>query len=388
MCKLLLKHCFNSITFTEQANSLMRSFLTCVFCFIYAISFSQQKEYTSYIDVNYFRGNIALHNNDIAHLIKGHPEGYILSWNKKTYGFNDWEQRYNYPDYGVTYAHQNLKNSDVLGSVSSMYAHYNFYFLNRNVMFRIGQGLAYAEKIYDKEENYRNIAFGTHLMSSTFVMLNYKKERIVDRFGLQAGFSLIHYSNANVKAPNGSTNSLTFNLGVTYNLDEKELEYQHTLVENDKKFTQTIKYNLVFRTGINESDIVGSGQFPFYIFSGYADKRINRKSALQLGTDVFFSNFLKELIQYRSVAFPADGVTGNEDYKRVGVFAGHELFVNRVSLLTQFGYYVYYPYDFEGRTYLRIGMKRYFGEKWFAEITLKSHGAKAEAVELGIGVRL
>nr|WP_236778474.1 acyloxyacyl hydrolase [Pseudalgibacter alginicilyticus] len=351
------------------------------------MSFSQEKEHTSYLDLNYFRGNIALHNNDIAHIIKGHPEGYILSWNKKTYGFKDWEQRFNYPDYGVTYSYQNMKN-DILGSVASVYGHYSFYFLNRNVMFRIGQGLAYAEEIYDKDENYRNIVYGTHLMSSTFVMLNYKKERLINRFGLQAGFSLIHYSNANVKAPNGSTNSLTFNLGVTYNLDDTELEYQHTLADNDKQYSQPIKYNLAFRTGINESDVVGSGQFPFYVFSAYADKRFNRKSAIQLGTDVFFSNFLKELIFYRSVAFPNDGVSGDEDYKRVGVFAGHELFVNRISLITQLGYYVYYPFDFEGKTYLRIGLKRYFGDKWFAAMTLKSHGAKAEAVEFGIGVRL
>ena len=177
-------------------------------------------------------------------------------------------------------------------------------------------------------------------------------------------------------------------MGVNYSIDDKALEYQHTLEDNDSKFSQSIKYNLAFRTGINESDIVGSGQFPFYIFSGYADKRINRKSALQLGADVFFSNFLKELILYRSVAFPEDNISGNEDYKRVGVFVGHELFVNRISLVTQFGYYVYYPYDFEGRTYLRIGLKRYFGEKWFAAMTLKSHGAKAEAVEFGVGVRL
>ena len=52
------------------------------------------------------------------------------------------------------------------------------------------------------------------------------------------------------------------------------------------------------------------------------------------------------------------------------------------------GYYVYYPYDFEGRVYNRIGLKRYFGDKVFGAITLKSHGAKAEAVEFGIGVRL
>ena len=365
----------------------MKLVYTYVFLFCFTCVLAQEKTHSSYLDLNYFRGNIALHNNDILHLIQGHPEGYILSWNKKTYGFNDWEQRYNYPDYGITYARQNMKN-DVLGSVSSLYAHYNFYFFNRNVMFRIGQGLAYAEEIYNKETNFRNIAYGTHLMSSTFMMLNYKKECIIDRFGLQAGFSLIHYSNANVKAPNASTNTIAFNLGVTYNLDEEEPEYQNTLEANDSKFTQPVKYNLVFRGGVNESDVVGSGQFPFYIFSAYVDKRINRKSALQFGTDVFFSRFLKELIYFKSVSFPEEDVSADDDYKRVGVFAGHELFVNKTSLVTQFGYYVYYPFDFEGRTYLRIGLKRYFGKKWFGALTLKSHGAKAEAVELGVGIRL
>ena len=365
----------------------MRQIFLCVFCLAFSFSFSQDKTHTSYVDVNYFKGNIALHNNDILHLIKGHPEGFILSWNKKTYGFNDWEQRFNYPDYGVSFSYQNLKN-DVLGNVTSAYAHYNFYFLKRHLMFRIGQGLAYTNNPYDKENNFRNIAFGTHFMSATYLMLNYKKERIVDEFGLQAGFSLLHYSNANVKAPNASINSITFNLGITYNLDDEELEFQKTLDENDRKFSQPIKYNIAFRAGINESDVVGSGQFPFYIISAYADKRLNRKSAFQLGADVFFSKFLKELIYYKSVAFLEDNVSGDEDYKRVGVFAGHELFINKTSLITQLGYYVYYPFDFEGRTYFRVGLKRYFSDKWFGALTLKSHGAKAEAVEFGIGVRL
>ena len=156
----------------------------------------------------------------------------------------------------------------------------------------------------------------------------------------------------------------------------------------DKKFTEKVKYNIVFRTGVNESDVIDTGQFPFYIVSGYADKRLNRKSAIQVGADIFFSKFLKELIYYYSVSFPEYDVTGDEDWKRIGVFVGHELFINKMSIVTQLGYYVYYPYDFEGQVYNRIGLKRYFGDKFFGAITLKSHGAKAEAVEFGIGVRL
>ena len=256
-------------------------------------------------------------------------------------------------------------------------------------MFRIGQGLAYNTNPYHKENNYKNVAFGSTFMSSTYVMLNYKKERLFNKFGLQAGFSLIHYSNANVTSPNNGTNSVTLNVGLNYSLDKDVPEYQNTIdKKDDRAFSEPIKYNLVFRSGINESDIIDSGQFTMYVGSVFADKRINKSSALQFGAEVFFSNFLKELIYYESVAFPEKKVSGDEDYKRVGVFAGHELFINKISLITQLGYYVYYPFDFEGRTYFRLGLKRYINKKWFGVLSLKSHGARAEGVELGIGVRL
>ncbi|MCK0108613.1 acyloxyacyl hydrolase [Flavobacteriaceae bacterium S0825] len=365
----------------------MRAKLFLLFVGFSIFSFSQEKNTSTFssIDVNYFKGNIALHNDGILHLITGHPEGVIISWNKKTFGFNTWEQRYNYPDYGVSFSYQNLKN-EVLGNNYALYGHYNFYFLNRNLMVRIGQGLSYTTNPYDKETNHKNIAFGTKLMSSTYAMINYKRERIFDNFGFQAGLSLIHYSNANVKAPNTSINSLTLSAGVTYNFDDEDPEYQYDL-SDDIKFKQPIKYNVVFRSGVNESDVLGSGQFPFYIVSAYADKRLNRKSAIQFGVDAFFSRFLKELIYYESIAFSDRNIDPDTDYKRLGVFVGHELFINKLSIEAQLGYYAYYPHDFEGRVYQRIGAKRYFGDKWFVAVTLKSHAAKAEAVELGIGIR-
>lgn len=362
----------------------MRITITLLFILLGWFSFAQENNSNSYVDINYFEGNIALHNNDILHLIQGHPEGVILSWNKKTFGKNAWEQRFNYPDYGVSFTYQNLKNS-VLGNNYALYGHYNLYFLKRNLMLRIGQGLAFTTNPYDKINNHKNTAFGSKFMSSTYVLLNYKKERIFDKFGFQAGLSLIHYSNANVKAPNTSINSVTFNIGVNYNLDEDNPDY---ITYPKEQFTEPIKYNLVLRSGINESDVVGSGQYAFYIFSAYADKRINHKSALQLGADVFFSNFLKEFIYYNSVAYPSREINPDSDYKRIGLFAGHELFINKLSVVTQFGYYIYYPFDFEGRTYLRVGLKRYFSDKLFGAVTLKAHAAKAEAVEFGIGIRL
>lgn len=364
----------------------MKQLVACVFLLLSQLVSSQEDPDIFTIDANLFYGTILEHNPDIAHLITDHPTGFIVSYNKKTFGFKDWESRYNFPDWGFSYVYQDLKN-DYLGKNHSLYAHYNFYFLKRSLMVRIGQGIAYASRPYDKEYNYINNAYGSDLLSTTYVMLNYKKENLFKGFGLQAGISLIHYSNANFKAPNSSTNTLAFNIGANYLLDYDE-QPEYIASTEDKKFTEKIKYNFAFRSGINESDVIGTGSFPFYIVSAYADKRLNRKSAIQVGTDVFFSQFLKELIYYYSVAFPEFDIRGTEDWKRIGIFVGHELFINKMSLETQLGYYIYYPYDFEGRVYNRIGLKRYFGDKIFGAISLKSHGAKAEAVEFGIGVRL
>ncbi len=363
----------------------MRQLFVCIlFSSVFCFSQDDGAEVNNYtFDANAFYGAIMLHNPDISHLITKHPEGLILGYNRKTYGSEDWEQGYNYPDLGASFIYQNSNNS-TLGDNFGLYAHFNFYFLKRKLQFRIGQGLSYATNPYDKIENFRNNAYGSRFLSSTFLMLNYHKENIFEGLGFKAGLSIIHYSNANVKAPNTSTNTLAFNAGLTYTLKKDEPEY----IKREKvKITEPLKYNVVFRSGINESDVLGSGQFPFYIASAYIDKRIGRKSAIQVGGDMFFSNFLKDLIRYQSVSFPENNIAADTDFRRVGVFVGHELFINKLSIETQIGYYLYYPFDFEGRLYNRFGLKRYFGDKVFGLVSLKSHGAAAEAVEFGVGMR-
>ncbi|TVZ15317.1 acyloxyacyl hydrolase [Maribacter sp. MAR_2009_72] len=355
--------------------------LSVSFCF--AQEGAENKKYT--LDANQFYGSIILHNPDISHLITSHPAGVILSYNRKTYGAEEWEELYNYPDLGYSFIYQN-SNNQTLGDAFGLYAHYNFYFFRRNVQLRIGQGIAYATNPYDKQTNFRNNAYGSDFLSSTYLMFNFHKENIVAGLGFKAGISLIHYSNANFRAPNTSTNTLAFNAGFVYDLDGgKELEYVY---REKEKMTEPLRFNLALRSGINESDVIDSGQYGFVVLSAYADKRLGRKSAIQLGVDAYFSNFLKELIRFQSIAFPENNVAANDDYKRVGMFIGHELFINKLSVIAQLGFYVYYPFDFEGRMYNRIGLKRYFGNKVFGVMTLKSHGAKAEAVEFGIGIRM
>lgn len=363
----------------------MNRFLGSFFGLIVFIGFSQEQTNNTFVDVNYFKGNIALHNKSVLHLIQGHPEGVIIGWNRETDGSKLWEQRFNYPDYGFSLSYHDLK-SDILGKTYGLYAHYNFYFLKRHLMFRVAQGLNFATNPYDKFSNPKNNAFGSRVLSGTYLMLNYKSPKLMGPIGLQAGFTFTHASNGSSKSPNTSINTMALNIGIHYDLEATDIDYKH--VEDESQFSRALQYNFIVRFGVNQSNIVGSPQYPFYTFSAYVNKQITIKSALSLGVDAFFSKSLKAYIRYQSIAYPGPENDPNLDHKRVGVFAGYELIINKLSVISQLGYYVYYPYKFEGQVYNRIGMKYKLNKKWFTAITLKSHIAKAETLAIGIGIQL
>lgn len=350
-----------------------------------------QKEQTTYpiaFETAFFYGNIWEHNPAIQHLITGHPTGFTISYNQKSFGVKEWERRYNFPDVGVTAAYKNMHNTH-LGEVVAVFSHINWYFFKRRLRLGVGQGVAYVFNPYDSKTNYNNTAYGSHLMPATMFSAKYIRENLWRGLGFHAGIDVFHLSNGNYKAPNTSTNTIAVSFGMNYLLDADAFpEYVKKEDSLSRTYAQPIKFTVEFRAGINESDVIGLGQYPFYVLSAYADKRLNYKSTLQAGVDVFYSYFLKDYIRFRSIAYPEDRLSGDEDFKRIGIFMGHEWRFNRVAMVAQLGYYVYYPFDFENRVYARLGIKRYLlNDNLFASVGVKSHWAKAEAIEFGVGYR-
>ncbi len=224
-------------------------------------------------------------------------------------------------------------------------------------------------------------------MGNTNFVLNYKKEKILGGLGLEAGLFFTHFSNGRTKSPNSGINTYGINLGLNYDFETKTSTRRDSIVPM-KQFSEPIKFNAVFRYGFNESQVIGSGQKPFYHVGIYADKRINRKSALQFGVDFFATHSIKEYIKYRSIAYSYEHVDPDTDYRRIGLFVGHELFINKLSIETQVGYYIYRPFELDKPYYDRLGFKYYWTPKFFTGVAVKTHGFLAEAIEYGVGVRL
>jgi len=358
--------------------------------FVGVICYSQTKN--SYFQADYFYGNILNASPDATVYLQGHPTGFFASYNVKTQGLEDWQGLFNFPDAGISFGYQDY-NSEILGELFSLYAHYNFYLLNREsknqLIVRTGIGLAYNTNPYDKVTNNKNKAFGSTINSSTYFKLYYQRDYLLGNVGATAGLTLVHASNANVKSPNSGINIWAVTAGLNYNLSPKEPGIEFTPSTDTLKVTEPIKINLAVRGGVNESPIIGSGLQPFFVASAYLDKRISRKSAFQLGADLYISPMLKDFYDV-NLTIPHTNLKETDSFSRVGLFIGYELFINKLSLEGQLGYYAKYPFEFEGRVYETIALKRYIGDdkKWFAAIRLKAHLANAETVEFGVGIRL
>ena len=369
----------------------MRNAFFLFFICSFIITFSQEKKLPSnkstYLQLDYFYGNI-LPLDGSRHLITGHPKGILLSWNQRTFGKKLWEQYFNYPDIGFSFGYQDFENKS-LGKLYAVYGHYNFYFSNHTsknkFMLNLGMGLAYNTNPYNKVTNNKNVSFGTHLNSSSFIKLLYQREQLIKNIGIQAGFTFIHASNASFKSPNKGINIWGINLGVNYDLNKESQVYIKT--PDNKNYKEPFHFNATLYTGANESDFINTGVKPFVILSFFADKRLNRKTALHFGAELDLHYYLKEYIRFKYI-FDGDLTkTSFPDWKRISVFVGHELFINKASLIFQLGYYIYTPSILKESFYERLGFKHYFNNNYFASISVKAHLINAESLEFGIGYR-
>jgi len=335
------------------------------------------------VSIETIKGFIHEHAQEVGHLIIDQPVGIIASYDKHTYGARPWESRYNYLDVGYSLYYIDYKNPTV-GKTIAVMPHYNFYF-NKNheqrsdFIFKMAFGLGYNTNPYDRVLNNKNNFFGSKMSFGTQLQLRYDYQ-LTSRLSLKSGLSIIHFSNASIRRPNKGVNIVTGSIGLRYSLTNDKIE---RLVVDNSFDKRSIMYNIGLSFGSSETTTIGAGSFPFYVLHTSAQKRIGYKSALQVGTDFFITQSIREDIKYDPT------LEGKRpDYKRVGLFVGHEWYINRLSLVTQVGYYVYRPYDSFQPIYQRINLKYYINDLIFAGFSLKTHYAKAEAAEFGIGIQL
>lgn len=342
---------------------------------------NKDEKYTYTVGGNIFGGFILKHSDNMGHLARTHPTGFEVFVNKNTYGPNYWQQRYKFPDIGFSLSYFDHKN-EILGKNVAATTYLDFILLRKKkseLLFKIGTGLVYASNPFNKESNHKNNALSHWLSYVMQGRLGYNI-RLTDHLKVNTGLTLTHFSNGGFKIPNSGINIVTFNIGFSHLLGSETPTYIFEIERPE--VDKSLKLNLSTASGVKGLRNI-EGYFPFLNLSAYVDKRISYKSAINLGFDGFYNLALKHEINHK----PHEP-DHKPDFKKVGLIAGHELFVGKISLLTQFGMYIYNPYKSSIPVYQRYGIKYYFIENYFGSLTLKTHGGRADVIEWGLGVRI
>lgn len=351
----------------------------------YFVVFSQNEENRfNSIQTDFFIGKPIEHDKKLNNAIQGNSYGILLSWNKTTSNPSEFNKLYNYPEKGYSFIYQNF-NSTVLGEAFGTYRHYTYNLTSKKdnpLKLTTAFGLGYLTKKYDAINNNQNLAIGSKLNVSAYVKLQYFQFLIRDKLRLNTGLSLLHFSNVSIKNPNLGINTVSLNVGLNYTLNnEKNISNENSDIL--KLPIQPIKYNLVLRGGFNESLIENSGLYPFYTLSFYGSKKLNNYSTITAGVDFFDSKFLKNHIDYINTI---ENKNYNENnYRRAGIFIGHELSQNNFAFISQIGYTFYSHYTYISKVYERFGFKHTLNKHLFSEVSLKVNLFRAEALELGVG---
>lgn len=364
--------------------AVRRLFFSILLIHLGFIGYSQSVESPNKsIGLEVFKGFIYLHKPQISHLITDHPTGFRLTYNRKTHGDEPWEQRYNFPDRGLTFIYMDY-NDPRLGKTLALLPHFNLYLRGKRearsqIQFKMGFGMGYSTKKYDPVTNNQNNVISTDLTGA--VLLQFAHEyALTERLYFNSSVSITHFSNGAIKKPNSGINIMAANLGMHYVFNYKKRAYNY--VDEPKLETRPIGYSAILIGGAHESLKIGGGTKPFFVLTGIIDKKVNHKSRFGAGLEWFYSASLKEEVKYD------DKVDKNTDFNRIGLVLSHEMMFNEYSVMMQAGYYLYDPYGAFQPVYVRLKLRRYFGDHLFSSIGVKSHSAKAEAMEFAIGYRI
>lgn len=317
------------------------------------------------------------HRNNLKFLQTGHTKGIAFSFDKQTYGQNQWEQLYNYPKVGFDFLYQDLGNSELLGKQMSAHIHVQLPISNRKIrqFVKLGTGVGYTNLVWDLEENVKSI-----VLSSPFNWASHfeygANVQLAEKIELQSGLRLQHFSNASFNHPNKGTNVVTAYLGLNYSLGPMNQKISKQEVFN---FNRSNSYEINVGAGAKEVDIADDNKYMVWTFRGQKNYFVSPKSSFGIGFDAFYnSSIVKE---FQSDLEPIQINT------QLGITGSYGLTINRLRISYQQGFYLYNKYKDLGFVYSRVGIDYQIIDNIYAGLFLKTHFAKADHAELTIAYR-
>jgi hypothetical protein len=361
----------------------------------YSLNLVSQNPYDSSkgklsVGLNAFYGFFIANQPKSLYLRNDHSRMMEVSISRQTMGRHQWERESNLPVVGIGFLYGDLGSREYLGKMMSLYPfiHFPLVRAKRSVTsFRLGAGLGWVEKPYDKESNYKNLMIGTHLNAAISMRLQTEWE-IVRNLYLNAGLAFTHLSNGSVRLPNLGLNIPALTAGLRYESSSTPAGIKTTgsgvsTQGNRKIFKRSTGLFVHGGFAVKQTYPLESKVQLVKILNLEITRSLSPVSQLAGGLNFSFDPSLsKEMYGAPSYTFD------KSDFQlQASIYAGYEHVVGRLSIPIQLGLYLYNNYAIS-QVYQMIGLRYRFSQRWVTSVQLKAHFGKADYIQYGVGYRI
>ncbi len=343
---------------------------------------SPGRDFVLTVDGHY--GYIISHRGSIVHMIRGHIGGGELTYLFRTCGKQPWQALHRYPEFGVSAMHLYMGNPSVIGNLDALYPFVNLRMNSMNRKFklylRLGVGLAYLSKPYNRLTNHKNNAIGSYINAFVNIRLG-SSYMLSPSWRLDAGVGLTHASNGATKTPNLGLNMATLNVGLGYVFGNKKME-----MKNDSilpKITNRWHPSIIGAFGFKEMEHPLGNKYMAYAISANLYYSASHKNKFGTGVEFVYSNGTRKRLESDSV--PSNKI---KDVLKIGAKFGYSFNIDRLSIPIDFGMYFYQNSDLSEKFFHRVGLRYMVTKHLIANLSLYTHWAKADYFEFGIGYEL
>jgi len=319
-------------------------------------------------------------------IFNAHFPAYEINIGKQTDGRERWQSKYNYPVIGVSLWYSHLGNSPLLGSAFALYPYISYPLIKtykNQVNFRLGVGLSYITKPFDRLENYKYIAIGSHINAAIHLLAEYKRQ-VSERTSIGLGFSAMHFSNGSTKTPNYGINAILGDVTLAYRLNKVEQMKSIKLLPALTMFEFPEKTSLDFAIGTNLAfKDMGSEygkDFMIYNLYGSVMKPISFKSSAGLELNLTHNRSDVFLTKRDKLIVPMKGNL------RIAIAPMYELRIGKLSYDFGVGFYLH-KIVIPAFAYFKIGFKIQVTPTVFTSLALHTHLGQADFVGFGVGYK-
>jgi len=328
-------------------------------------------------------GVMTAHRPFMAHLVRNKTFGFELAISKQQVGKSNLSIKHKFPLNGLAIEYRSFGYDDVLGNAISLIQYQNFVIFqsktNLCLDFKMGAGISYITKKYDKETNPTNNAIGSNINAK--VSFKLELNQFTNRYHFGLGMELAHFSNGTFQHPNLGLNTLAIYANVGYNLNNRRVF--NYVKKKVNEIEETSKFYVVGEGIFSISEVLPiSGDAKKYaVFAG----RFSFVKPISLSWNCEFAidGVYNASNQYRYL----DNNHEAKDVAQLGLYAGMSFNYYKSQIIFGLGYYIVDIIIPLGRVYNRIGYRYFFNKNVFGLFNIRANFGKADFFEFGLGYK-